>query len=477
LRGRRRHDSKGHTKVQQSSLRWAAPWPWRIEPKVALLAVAVACLMVAEGAALAHSYVWAAPLAGLVVIAIAVDLPLAPFLGAALLVRILTDASLSSALIRHTSALNLSGGIALLFILIATGLVLRRGGGIKLAAWSLAFLAAWGLVAVYYHGLSTETLREPVREASILALGLIVYNSRGALRMPVVVRLIQIIAIGAALIALDQLATHTGVSINGQIRANGTFVHPNGAAMFFAIAATGSLWRYLDHGRSRLDALFALVFAAATVSTFSFSGLAALVAMLTVFGTLRGGSLRRTLAFYGAAALVVGGFLATPLGSERLSQQASTDLGAAHNTEVSTTSLGWRLYKWELLLDEWERAPVLGQGIGTTVTLVGHSEDVTAGQVPHNEYLRYLVETGIVGLVLLLIAVAMLLRALARRRIATGDGAAILATAVLVGCLVNGLADNTFLYTTTGYAAAMVIAAALALPARSGARDPAPGGA
>jgi O-antigen ligase len=458
--------------VQQSSLRWPAPWLWRIEPKAALLALGVVCVMVAEGAALAHSYLWAAPLAGLIVVAVAVDVPLAPFLGLTLLVRILTDASLSSAAIRHTGALNLSGGIALLFILIAVGLVVRRGGGAKFAAWALAFLGFWAVVAAYYHGLSTETIREPVREASILALGLIVYNSRGALGMPVVVRLIQLVAVASAVIALDQVLTHTGIPINGEIRSNGTFVHPNGAAMFFAIACAGSVWRYFDHGRGRLDALLAAVFAAATVSTFSFSGLAALVAMLAVFGTLRGGSLRRTLGFYAAAALVVAGFLATPLGSERFSEQASTNLGAAHNTEVSTTSLGWRLYKWELLLDEWERAPIFGRGIGTTVTLVGHSEDVTAGQVPHNEYLRYLVETGIVGLVLLLAAIVMLLRALARRRIAGGSSAAILGTAVLVGCLVNGLADNTFLYTTTGYAAALVIAAALALPTGV-AREPA----
>jgi O-antigen ligase len=461
------------TQVQQSYLRWPAPWAWRIEPKAVLLAMAVVCVMVAEGAALAHSYVWAAPLAGLVVIAVAVDLPLAPLLGITLLVRILTDASLSSALIRHTDALNLSGAIALLFVLVAIGLVIQRGDGIHQTGWAIAFLGAWTMIAVYYHGLGTETIREGVREASILALGLIAYNSRGALSMSVVVRLLQIAAVASAVLAIDQFLTHTGIAINGEIRSHGTFVHPNGAAMFFAIACTGSVWRYVDHGRKRLDALLALVFAAATVSTFSFSGLAALVAMLATFGTLRGGSLRRTLGFYLAAALLVVGFLATPLGAERLSEQASTDLGAVHSHETSTTSLGWRFYKWELLLAEWERAPVLGRGIGTTVTAVGHSENVTAGQVPHNEYLRYLVETGIVGLAIVIAVIVLLLRALARRRDGTGSSAAMLGTAVVVGCLVNGLADNTFLYTTTGYAAALVIGAALALPRRGERADPA----
>ncbi len=463
--------------MQQSSVRGPALWAWRIEPKTVLLALALVCVMLAEGAALAHSYVWAAPLAALVVIAVAIDIPLATFLGATLLVRILTDASLSSALIRHTSALNLSGGIALLFILVAIGLVLRRRTGLREASWALAFLGIWTVVAIHYHGLGTETIRESVREISILAVGLIAYNSRGALSMSVVVRIIQIAAIFSALLAIDQFLTHTGIAINGEIRSNGTFVHPNGAAMFFAIACTGSVWRFADYGRGRLDALLAVIFAAATISTFSFSGLGALVAMLATFGTLRGESLRRTLGFYAVAALVVVGFLATPLGSERLADQTSTDLGAAHSHETSTTSLGWRFYKWELLLSEWEQAPVLGRGIGTTVTAVGHSEDVTSGQVPHNEYLRYLVETGIVGLVIVIAAIVLLLRALARRRAATGSSIAMLGTAVVVGCLVNGLADNTFLYTTTGYAAALVIGAALALPSQAPAREPEPSGA
>jgi O-antigen ligase len=112
--------------------------------------------------------------------------------------------------------------------------------------------------------------------------------------------------------------------------------------------------------------------------------------------------------------------------------------------------------------------------LGTTTTLEGTtSENITAGKVPHNEYLRYLIETGALGLGLLLWAGIALLRGLGRRRGVSGaPGAGTLGIAIVVGCLVNSLADNTFLYSTTGYAAALIVGAVLAAP--SGTASPRP---
>lgn len=424
--------------------------------------------LVFEGAAVSHSYLWAAPLAAIVVVAAAMDLPLIPFLAGVLLVRVLTDASLSSADSHLSGSVNLSAAIAILFLLVAGGLMLRRQRAVGPALLVAIGLGVWTLVAIASQGASTVTVREGVREASMLAVALIVYNAPRTFTMPAVVRILQIVGAISAIVAIEQFASGTGVMINGEIRSAGTFTHPNGASMFFSIATTGSVWRYFDYGRGRLDLVFAFLFGAATISTFSLSGLGALLAMLMVFGALRRrGSLKMMLGSYAAAALVVIAFLATPLGAERIANESETNLGSGHSQQVSTTSLGWRFYKWGLLLGEWNENPFIGHGLGYTVTREGTVENVTEGSVPHNEYLRYLVETGIIGTALLLAAVAALLSALKRRRRGAEGGAAILATAVLVGCLVNGLADNTFLYTTTGYAAAMVIAAGLALPVPS----------
>jgi O-antigen ligase len=390
------------------------------------------------------------------------DLLLVPFLGALLLVRALTD-DLSAPNSRHTGSLNLSGLIAIAFILVAGGLLLRRRHGLRATVLSAAWLCVWTAIAVNTSGASTETLREGVREASVVALAVIIYNARGAVTVSVATRLVQLMGVVPAVIALYQLATFTGVH-----RAYGTFAHPDTGAMFFTIATVASLWLYLDDGRRWYDALLTTLFAVALIATFSIDGLATLVAMLMVFGALRPGSLRAKLGPYAMAAVIVIAFFASPLGARRIANESSSRIGA---TGEPDSSLAWRLKKWKMLIPEWESSPAYGQGLGTTTTAEGPPGNVFISKPPHNEYIRYLVETGVLGLAILLVAVALLVRNLWRRRRIPGTldagtfNAPLLALTITAGCLVNSLADNTLLASPTGYAAALIIIAVLALPA------------
>jgi O-antigen ligase len=390
------------------------------------------------------------------------------FLGAMLFVRVLTD-DRSAPNSRHSGSLNLSSVIALIFILLALYLLLRWRRGMLPTVLAVLWLCIWMAIAVNNSGASTETLREGVREVSVVALAVIVYNARGAVTVPIAARLVQLIGFAPALIALYQLATHTGMDIAGNIRAHGTFAHPNSAAMFFTIAATASLWLYLDNGRRRFDALLMTLFAAALIATFSIDGLITLAAMLTMFGTLRPGSLPVKLGPCAIAAVAILVFFATPLGAQRLAGETSTSLAAAERGETTST-LDTRLYRWKTLLPEWEGSPVFGRGIGTTTTTESTATNHLNFLLPHNEYLRYLVETGVLGLTILLAGLALLLRSLIRRRKIPGTLAAgtlnapALALALVAGCLVNSLAENTLLNSPICYAAVLIVAAVLALP-------------
>ncbi len=392
---------------------------------------------------------------------------LVPFLGATLIVRVLFD-DRSSPDSHHSGSLNLSGGIAVLFIVAATVLLLCRRQGLWAAILTSLWLCVWTAIAVSTRGASTETLREGVREESVVALAVIVYNAYGAVTVAVATRLVQCMGFIPAVLALYQLVTNTGVDIHGEIRSNGTFAHPDSAAMFFAIATVTSMWRYLDNGRHRSDALLVAVFAAALISTLSIDGLATLVAMLVVLGVLCGGSFRIKVAPYLVAVLAILAFFATPLGAQRVVNESSTSLATAERGEANT-SLDWRLHKWKTLLPEWRESPFLGQGLGTTITTEAIPGNRFAGKPPHNEYVRYLVETGIIGLIILLGAVTVLIRSLARRRRTPGTldtvtlNAPTLGIAIVVGCLVNSLADNTLIYSPTDYAAALIVVAVLSM--------------
>jgi O-antigen ligase len=430
--------------------------------RLALFLTSLVAVLFMQGFAITQSYLWAAPLLCLLLVAVAPQLPLPPLLGLILLVRVLTDHLLSSPTSRNTSSLNLSGIIAALFIILAFALLLHNRRGIRTVSLLTLFLLLWTVVAIGTHGASTVTIREGVREASILAVGVIVYNSRGVINTSLAARLIQIVGALSAIIAIYQFATHSGLLIAGQVRSNGTFTHPNGAAVFFALATIVSLWRYLDNGRKHADALFSALFSAATISTFSLSGLVCLLTMLIVFGALRSGSYRIKLGAFAAAALVAIAFLATPLGAERIANESSTQFSSAETRGTANTSLAWRFYKWRTLIPEWERAPFIGQGIGTTITVEGTSEYITGGKVPHNEYVRYLVETGVIGLVIIFAAIGGLFRSMSRlRKSPSTSDQAVLGIAIMAGCLVNALVDNTLLYSTSGYALALILAAIL----------------
>jgi O-antigen ligase len=113
----------------------------------------------------------------------------------------------------------------------------------------------------------------------------------------------------------------------------------------------------------------------------------------------------------------------------------------------------------------------VGHGLGSTLTTVATSpSDRYTGKPPHNEYIRYLVETGVLGLALLLWGAGALARRLVRLRRsrtapAATSAAATLGLVVLFGCLFNALADNTLINSPTCYAAALLIVAAVSRPA------------
>jgi O-antigen ligase len=358
-----------------------------------------------------------------------------------------------------------------LFIIVAIGLLLRRRAGVLPAAASVLWLCVWTAVAVVTHGASTETIREGVREASVIALAVIVYNGRGVVNPQVSARVIQFAGCPPAVLALYQLASHTGMDIAGNLRSNGTFSRPSTAVMFFAIAACVSMWRYLDYRREPFDGFCVILFAAAAISTFTIDGLITLFAMMMTLGVMSSGARVRKLLPCVIGILVVVVFFATPLGAKRIAHESTTSIGAAERGEPST-SLAWRIEKWRLLLPEWEHSPLVGRGLGTTTTSKAIPGSRFAGYPPHNEYVRYLVEAGIFGLAILMWALVILVRSLVRRRRLPGTScagtlnASTLALVVIGGCLVNSLADNTLLSSPTCYAAALIIVAALCLPDR-----------
>ena len=119
--------------------------------------------------------------------------------------------------------------------------------------------------------------------------------------------------------------------------------------------------------------------------------------------------------------------------------EVQSDVQAYQRGDIES-SQGLRLEMWRVSLQAAEQAPWLGHGVGSFAQVYRdlRGRDPQGASHPHQQYLHWLVELGVPGLVLLLTFFLTLLRA--ARRLAPGPAEALRSTvwiAALV-CLANG---------------------------------------
>ena len=183
-------------------------------------------------------------------------------------------------------------------------------------------------------------------------------------------------------------------------RIRGTIGHPNGFATFLFLFI-GLTWWKLGQSKQRLPwflllALLAFLYVS-TKALFSLMMLAvfvlALIAPRLSIPKLIGGVI--------FLVVVISLFASTEFGQQRLSSIANTPLlnpdidisRAILLSQGDNNSFNWRLSQWYLLVNAWRQYPIFGYGLGSSIQAAGN------GFLPHNDYIRALVEEGIVGIV------------------------------------------------------------------------------
>jgi O-antigen ligase len=169
--------------------------------------------------------------------------------------------------------------------------------------------------------------------------------------------------------------------------------------------------------------------------------------------------LARPLAVAGCLILL---FSLSPMGGERLEELSSTRSLGSVSGGITTNSLDWRFFNWFELIKVWRDSPFFGHGLGSTIEVVQPGRNL-----PHNEYVRYLVEIGVVGTLLALLGLLRGLRWLNHQRQRASAPAHMLAAnlawALVVFLLVQALAANTLLYTSSIYVGLTAIGALIVL--------------
>lgn len=182
-------------------------------------------------------------------------------------------------------------------------------------------------------------------------------------------------------------------------RVKATLGHSNGFATYLLLFI-GLTWWKITQSKKRWPWFLLLgilaFFFVGTKALFSLMMLAVFIFVLVSFQAnfvnLLGG------AFF--MALVIALFLSTEFGQQRLSSLSGTPL---FNPEIDYSraillsksdynSFNWRISQWTYLLNAWTRFPYLGYGIGTSMRISANK------LLPHNDYVRALIEGGILGL-------------------------------------------------------------------------------
>lgn len=259
----------------------------------------------------------------------------------------------------------------------------------------------WSIASYFWSLDPSATLSKCVTLVQMLAVVWLVLDQAHS-RFDLI-RLMRAFVLGSLLSALvTSLHAHQGNSTLGAKRFATDNAGPNNAGALLAIAVMMALYLLAADPKSRWRWLYRFFLPVGAVGIILSGSRGALVAFavglaiaLVTTRNLRGGRLL-VLAAAGAIALVL---VAT------LVPQATLDRLGTTNSEIQTGTLDKRLLYWRTAFRIWGEQPVQGIGSGSFQDANYHLGNRAA--VAHSLYMSVLVETGVVGLGLLLLALGL----------------------------------------------------------------------
>lgn len=304
--------------------------------------------------------------------------------------------------------INLASLAGLLIILLTIYLLFKigikkikeRGLNVKIFWVWLMFLAInilSFLVSIDY----ANSLREVVRFLSIFSffiLGSILINSASSLTK--ILKSILISALIPALTGIYHLIFRGSIFVDYEGRLAATFAHPNMLAfyLFFviAIALFIFLYGFKKNILSYFYAFLGLLFFVPLMITYTRGAWLALILFLIVIGIFK----FRKILF-----ISILFFSLTYISIPSLQSRVNN----AFRINDYNSSISWR---FDLYRDLWQYSqdrPWLGYGIDNASLVIAQNRDPHLGSAePHNDYLKILLETGYIGLIIYLMFLIIL---------------------------------------------------------------------
>jgi O-antigen ligase len=301
--------------------------------------------------------------------------------------------------------LNVASIFAVVLIVLSSLLIFVRRKDLLHAPLVLSF----GLFIIFsgasyiYSIDKAATIQETLRIMSIFVSFVTAYVLclSGARARKVIVHTILFAAAIPLSFALFQLITNTGFSDNlgTEGRLNGTFAHPNSFASFLLIIIAIITYRIFSKNTDTVNKNTSIILFIITctllILTFSRGGWFALVIFFGILSLLRAPRL-----LFGIAIVSIVLFFTSQTVHDRIED--------IYNPPADS-SIRWRTQQWKNALAAWQLSPTFGYGAGTEIAIHEQEQGFYAGNpYTHNDLVKALQETGIVGaslFVLLLITV------------------------------------------------------------------------
>ncbi len=241
--------------------------------------------------------------------------------------------------------------------------------------------------------------------------------------------------------------------IEGASRINGTFGHPNTFSSFLLLFIGLTCWKLEEKKMSLpwLLLLGVLIFFMAATKAIVGLVMTGVFIMAYISPKL---SLTKLIGGILLVTIIVTLYISTDFGRERLMSLYDTpilnpdiDISKAILLKPQGNSFNWRIAQWTHLLRAWQDAPLLGYGLNTA-TYIGPLQAYA-----HNDYIRSLVEGGLLGFFAFIFLLKIYLFRLASILLKSSEKSkernlCFILIAVLISLMVAMVTENIWSHTT-----------------------------
>ncbi len=243
-------------------------------------------------------------------------------------------------------------------------------------------------------------LRDWVRLFSIFVIYFLVFNIVNPKNYKRYIKYLFLSLILPMGVAYYQLITHSGPLSGGIRRVYGTMAHPIHLGLYLVLFISLTFWKIKNSNKKKY--WVALLILEIFILLFTFSWVAYIMFGVMIFFVFyKEKRLRIPL-----AVLIIVSLLLLSRNESfqyRFNRLIQTNISKTVKEGVSVNSFTWRILNWKQLLGKWREKPLLGYGFMTSELI-----NPFTGFSPHSDFIRYLVELGVIGFSIYIIFIFVL---------------------------------------------------------------------